>query len=423
MKASSYILLTAATTLGTSSLFGFAEFARGEFLLSTTARTTYDSRVLGGLNSSDDYIFSLEPRLIYRREAGQLKFEGNLGARISRYAEYDHLNSEDALALLRLRLPSDGASLPSGQLEVSYSEETDVNYDVNTRIREKTFQAKINSSVPLGLKTGFIFGASYRDDQRTLFSDRETWDGMAGFRYGDFLHGSSLELTYRHREVESTGRNSFGIPIDQRSDVYQATFSRPLYHNIRASFGYGYRILHRSRAETVTGEHKSEGSIISVNIVGPFLPESMFPKIESSLSLGYQQAETPGLNDTGGETFVGRAHVSWQARERTRIFVEARRSLELSVNDFTMEVTAFEIGVSQSIGNFIQAAASIGHDEREFRSLNRSDRAFTGNVNLSYRIAKAWSAHAGYRVRIADSAWSMADYSRHVVYVSANYTF
>lgn len=423
MKALKLLPLAAVATVCASSAFGFAEFARGEVVLSTTARAMYDSRVFGGVNAADDYIFTLDPRLIYRREAGQLKLETYAGTRINRHVEFQELDSEDFVGGIKLRLPADAATLPSGSFETSYDEHTDVNYDVNARMREKTFMSRIDANIPTGLKTAFALGGSFRKDERNHFNDRKTWDGTAAFRYGDFLGGSAFEARYRRLNVESTGGNPWGIPLDQSSDIYSLSFSRPIYHDVRGSISYGYRVLHRSTAEIFGGDSRSAGSIITVNLDGPFLPASRFPKLDSSLSFGYQKAESPGINDTGGSRFVGSAHIGWHARERTRLFIQARRSLELSINDLTVETTAAEIGVTQSVGNFTSTSASIGYEERDYRTVNRRDEALTAQLGASYRITAAWSASANYRLRATDSSATNADYARHVVWVAVNYTF
>ncbi|HWL17490.1 MAG TPA: outer membrane beta-barrel protein [Opitutus sp.] len=423
MKAPHVLLAVAATFTATSSLLAFAEFARGEAKLSTTARATYDSRVFGGVNGADDYIFSLEPLLIYRREAGQIRLESELGTRINRYLDFTELNSEDFVGSLRLRLPPEEGRRFSGTFLVSYDERTDVNYDVNTRVRQKNFLTSANALIPTGLKTSVVLGGSFRNDQRNQFSDRESWDGYAGFRYGNFLGGAMMELTYRHTDLESSGGNAWGIPLDQQSDTYSITFSRPIYNDFRGSLSYGYRILNRSRSEVFGRSDRSEGSIVTLRVDGPFLPESMFPKVETSFAIGYQKAESPGINDTGGERFVGSAHVTWHARERTDVFLDLRRSLELSINDLTVETSAVEIGVSQKIGAFIDANASIGREQRDYRTAGRKDHATIASAGLAYRINPAWSAHAQYRLRDSSSSWSNADYSRHVAYVSVNYIF
>lgn len=427
MKTPHLILCLSATILGGSTALGFTEFARGGLVLSTTARALYDSRMFGGLGPADDYIFTLDPRLIYRREAGLLKLEASAGVRVNRYLEFDELNSEDLVTSLKLWVPPEGPSIKSGSFESSYDEHTEVNYDVNLRIREKTFSNRFSADIPIGLKTALLLGGSYRDDQRNTFSDQQTWDGTAGFRYQNFLGGSAFDVRYRHLDLESSGDNELGIPLNQESDIYSATFSHPLYQEVRGSITYGYRVLNRSQAEVLTGlEERSAGSIFALGLNGPFLPQSIFPKLESSLSLGYQKNETPGINDTSSSRFVGSLNVSWHARERTRVFLDARRALVLSVNDLTVETTGFNVGVNQSIGDFTTASLSAGYEQREYQTidlLGRTDDVFMLQTSARYRITRAWSAAANYSLREAQSSEAVADYGRHLVSVEATYTF
>ncbi|HYD83860.1 MAG TPA: outer membrane beta-barrel protein [Opitutus sp.] len=423
MKASQVLLLVTTATLGSSIAHGFAQFARGEALLSTSASARYDSRVFGGVNASDDYIFTLYPQLIYRREAGLLKLDSNLGLRVNRYLDFEEMNSEDLVTSISLRLPPESSTMASGEFETRYDEHTEVNYDVNQRVREKTFVTRLDGALPTSLKTSILGGGSFSHEERNRFSDRETWSGNVGFRYGNFLGGSTFDVRYRRLEVESTGGNAWNIPLNQQSDIYSATLTRPIYHDVRAALSYGYRVLRRSGREVFGQDPRSGGSIISVRINGPFLPESKFPKVDTSITLGYQEAETPGVNDSGGSRFVGAMHVSWQARERTRVFFDARRSLELSINDLTVETTAFEARIGQSIGDFTTASIYAGYEERDYRTVGRQDDAIIGGLSAHYRITKYWSAEGNYRGRLTDSSAFIADYERHIVSLSVNYIF
>ena len=427
MKTPHLILCLSATILGGSTALGFTEFARGGLVLWCTARALYDSRMFGGLGPADDYIFTLHPRLVYRREAGLLKLEASAGVRVNRYLDFNELNSEDLVTSVKLWLPPEGPSISSGSFESSYDEHTEVNYDVNLRIREKTFSNRLSADIPIGLKTALLLGGSYRDDQRNAFSDQKTWDGTAGFRYQNFLGGSAFDVRYRHLDLESSGENELGIPLNQESDIYSATFSRPLYHDVRGSITYGYRVLNRSQAEILSGlEERSAGSIFALGLNGPFLPQTIFPKLESSLSLGYQKNETPGINDTSSSRFVGSLNVSWHARERTRVFFDARRALVLSVNDLTVETTGFNVGVNQTVGDFTTTSLSVGYEEREYQTidlLGRTDDVYLLQTGARYRITSAWSAAANYSLREAQSSEAVADYGRHLVSVEATYTF
>jgi hypothetical protein len=422
MKVSSLFALFAATTLGASVAFGFAEVARGELISATTARLVYDSRVFGGLNAADDYIFTLDPRLLYRREAGQLKLDSFVGVRINRYDNFSNLDSNDLESSIKLSLPAEGATLASGRFETNYDERTIVNYDINREVREKDFNATLDSVIPTGLKTSFLLGGTLRRDQRIHFGDRDSRDGNVGFRYQNFAGGTTVDFKYRRFQVKTTAEDG-GIPIDQKSDIYTVTVTRPLYHDVRAGLTYGYRILNRSQAETPDGMTRSAGSIVGLDLNGPFLPQSLFPKVESSLSLGYQKTETPGINDKGGTRLYGAMNISWHARERTRLFVNARRATELSINNLTVETTGANVGIQESVGNFTSLTASGGYEQRDYRTLGRSDDIYVFNVGAHYKITAKWSASADYNLRSAASSETAANYARSIVSLAVTYSF
>lgn len=423
MKTSVLLVCAGLACAATPSAFAFAEIGRGELLLSTTARATYDSRVLGGLNPADDYIFTLHPEFQYVREAAVLKLRGTAGVHFNRYREFDQFDSEDADALISVTLPGDSGRKLHGSLTSSYREDTDVNYDVNTRIRTRSFLTRFDSTWMTGLKTNLKLDGSFRNDERNQFSDRETIEGSFAFNYLDFLRGTDLNLRYRHLDTETSGDNSIGTPLDQVLRTYSAGLSRPIYAQVRGTVTYGYRILTRSAAETAARETRDEGSLYSVSLEGPFLSVTRFPKLESSLALSYHEADTPGINDTGTKRFMGAAQLAWHARERTRLSFNARRALELSINDITVETTSFSARVNQEIGTFVTASAGAGFEHRDFRGVRRSDDVYTFDAGVEYRATKAFATRANYRYRSTESSVTFADYGRHVASISASYTF
>ena len=420
-------ILAGAVLLAPHFAFGFAEIARGELDLKTTAKAAYDSRIFGGENSGSDYIFTLYPELTFRRDAGQLKLDSYAGVRVNRYVDYTQFNSEDLNAALNLNLPPDIGAPASGSFDASYIERTDINYDVNRRLREKTFFTRGNAEIPLGLKMAFLVGGSYAHELRNLYTDRDTWTGSGAFRYTDFLGGTSLELRYRRLEVDSTRNNiDFTIPdvpINQQSDIYTATLSRPIYGQVEGSLTYGWRELHRSAAEVPGADPNSGGSIIALNIDGPFLPRMMFPKLKSSFMIAYQKEQTPGINDLGGRRLIGNAQLSWQAREETNLFIDVHRSVELSVSNLTVTADGFDAGVHEDIGHFWTTSLTGGYEHRHYDLLARADDIYTFQADAVYRITRAWSANFDYSFRQSNSNYANADYARHIVAVSATYTF
>ncbi len=422
-SASTLLVLGSAFLVSASStLHAFYEFGRGELLLSTTASATYDSRVNGGLNSEDDLIFSIYPEFRYLRDAAQIKLEGSAGVRVNRYLDYGEYDSEDIRTNLVVRFPPDIGPRVSGVARLAYNESVDINYDVNERISTDTFLAHGEATIVTGLKTSVDLSAIFTDTDRDIYGTMEHLNLNAGFNYRNFLGGSVASLRYRRLEA-STQRTFSATEIDQNSDTFTVAFSRPVFGDVRGSISYGYRILRRDAAETTVRETEDNGSIFTVGLEGPFLPRSKFPKLTSGLYFSYQRAETPGVNDVGGNRIAGRLNIRWQARETTQIGINAERNQVLSVNNLTTESTRIYLNLDQDIGHFVKGFARLGYEERDYRGLTRNDDVYIASIGASYRATRAWTMSGNYRFRDSHSTLSLADYARHLVTISANYTF
>src|SRR5690606_27500852 len=118
------------------------------------------------------------------------------------------------------------------------------------------------------------------------------------------------------------------------------------------------------------GIGSSDGSVITASIDGPFLPERYFPKLTSSLSVSYQQSETPGINDRGGRWLRGAMKLSWEARERTKVHAQISRALELTANDMSVERTTYLLGADQGIGHAWTAHGSVSFEQLGFRGFD-----------------------------------------------------
>ena len=407
--------------LAASPGFGFADFARGEFLLSTTGNVTYDSRVNGGYNGDDDLIFGLRPEIRYSRPTAQIKLEGNAGVQFNRYLDHTDYNSDDAHANLRLVIPPDIGPRVSGVAEIGYNEQNDLNYDVNQRLYSKIFRAALNGNVATGLKTSIDAGGTFLHIDRDTYGVLNQRDGTLGFTYRDFLGGTDFGLHYRRLEA-STAETTFSPEIDQNSDTYSLTLSHPIYSDIRGSFTYGYRILHRAGWED-NGDTELSGSMFSLGIDGPFLPASRFPKLKSSASISYARADTPGVNDSGGNRFTGHVGLEWQARPETRLSINASRTLELSYDNRTAQTNSLYLGVHQDVGHFIELVGTAGYEHRDYPGAARNDDVYVASIGANYQATKAWSVSANYRLRDSESNLWTANYVRHLVSVAATYTF
>lgn len=399
-----------------------ADTPAGELLVSTIGSVTYDSRVDGGFDTSDDYIFSLQPLVHYRRDAAQIKLDAEAGVRFNRYVDHTQYDSDDIVSHVDLIFPPELGPRISGNLGFSYDENTTVNYDVNQRLHSKTLIAKARAVFVTGLKTDLTFDGIYTRMNRDTYGVLDHRNANLAFNYKDFLWRSDFSLQYRRLEAR-TERTLNNAEIDQSSDTITAVFSRPIYDEVKGSISYGYRFLHRATDETASHERQDNGSVLTLGLRGPFLPHVLFPKLDSILTVSYQKAETPGVNDTSGRRITGHLGLIWHAREMTTVSLRFDRSMQLSVNNFTTDTTRTYLDLEQKIGHFISGTASVGYEYNQYRPSLRNDDVYVVSIGGRYQATKAWRLGANYLFRDSQSSSYFSNYSRHVVSAYAAYTF
>ncbi len=437
MKTSRFtpaFLVALGSTLPALHSFGFAEFARGPILLDTKLTAGYDSYFIGSSSkdTSGDSFATLAPTLTYSRNAGRGSIDLAAGVSFTRYDRNSDQDSEDAHASASITLPTAPGSRLDGSLNASYTEETSVDDVVQDRIASKTAGLNLAFRYQLGLKTSLSESVRYNKSWRDgAYGDQETLGNNLGFTYSDFLGKTSLNLGHTYTSTSSGGVNERSASLDQESHAFSAGLSRPIYGSIKGSAGYGYRFLDRSAAETIIGQTQNNGGYFTLGLDGPFLPPARFPKLKSSLSLAYEQPTSLGINDTGGKTLTGNLGLSWDARERTSVSINASRNVNLTATDLSVETTQVALGVTERLGDFTTVTANLGYQWNTYRGVSREDNSLTGSLSAGRRLNKNWSLGAAYRFfRNENSSASTlaprlqgADYTRHLVTATLGYIF
>jgi hypothetical protein len=400
----------------------FEEIDHGALLLATTAAATYDSDIQGGPNANSDFIYSLYPDLLYKEDQSLLKVNAGAGITFQRYETYTQYNSNDADGHLNMDLgPSESLPL-SGTFDNSYVEKTDVDYDLNARVHTKTLSSALNGLYTLSRQLSIGATGSYVRIDRGSDGTQLMEGGGASLNYQDFLNAANVSLQYNRLEASASSVEG-GPTLDQISNSYSVVVSRPIYDDIKASATYGYRFLSRSADETEDSEPDADGSYYSVSLDGPFLPPNAFPKLKSLLSISYERATTPGINDQGGNRLVAAAHLTWSATDTTNLGVTADHSQELASNNLTVVSTDFLANVGQDIGHFVHAEVGGGYSRREYIGIARTDNVGTGYAHINYHATKALTVSLNYDVHATSSNDVLASYSRNQVRLSATYTF
>lgn len=431
----SALLAALASVSIPATCFGFADFAGGGVTLETEGRVTYDSYFIGAKTiGDDDYYASLHPQLKYVRKAGLAQLDGYAGVTLVRYRTYKEFNSEDFSAGFHSELPVDEGSRISGNVNITYAESKAIDYTVLDRIPTKSLGASLNLNYKLALKMGLSESLDYSNTSRRRYSDQSTLSNNFAFNYFNFLEGSTLSLSHGYIRTTSSGENILNADLDQTSNSLAASFSHPIVGQLIGEATYGYRVLHRSASESFLGQTRQKGSFYTLSLKGPFLPPSRFPKLQSSASITYEDARSPGINDLGQKTLEGNLGISWAARERTQVSLNAHRSIDLSATDISVVNTQASLSVEEKIGIATHLQGVIGYSWRDYRGVNRSDRTLDASLTASHQLTHFWSTGATYTYQknttdgenaTGPLAFRMRayDYNRHTVSIFVTNVF
>ena len=417
------------------------ELPSGTISLNTILTGTYDSYFIGTRDHDPDYYAVLSPQLSYAHNVGPTNLRAYAGVSINRYNTNSRYDSEDLSAGISSRFPVVEGSRLSGGLGTSYAESTQIDQIVNDRVATKTYQVNLDSSYRTGLKTTLSDGINYARNQRKIYGNQTIWSNTLGFSYADFLEDTNLNLSHVYTRTKSSAGNYASYvydpelignipdaPLDQTANSFNVGVAHPLYGKIIGEAIYGYMIMHRSAAETANHNTDEKSSSISLNVTGPLLPPERFPKVESSASISYQQSTSQGINDTGGKNVVGNVHLSWNARERTRLTIGATRSQSLGTNNFSVVTTGANFGVTESIGLATSLSGGTSYTWSSYRGSSRHDTEFEGTLALNHSLTKHWSLGANYVFQdhatdapptdFQAARYQLGDYTRHVVSLS-----
>jgi hypothetical protein len=413
-----------AAALLTGAASADIPIGEGSLALDLSDSIAYDSNVFGIPNGPGAFSDTLTPHAKFVRQAGEVEASSNASISFVHYFEQTQLNTNQVNFDTTLKIAPDTARKFSGTLMGSYLESSQLNTDVDARINSKTATFTDTSALITGPRTDLAFSGSYTDVTRSLASDQQLLDAQLQFDYKDFLVGNTVFVVTNYDRAQSSGQNVLGADLNQNSYAAALGLSRGFYHDaIQASLSYGYRVLYRAASETATGDTRQYSPVVAANLSGPFLPAKYFPKVRSQISLGYEEATTPGVDDPGDRALTGSLTAEWQARDTTVASFSATRSQRLSAQDLTVVSSDVLLSVEQTLRYNLTGTLSAGYDWDNFRGINRADRTVLANAGMKYVFARTWNAIFSYRFSDVESTLTSATYNRHVVSLAALHQF
>ena len=404
---------------------GSAEFqvGNGAIQLDTSLTGVYDSNLRASVNNISDYYLNFTPSLRYRRIGARFNTEASTSVQFKRFLDHHESNADDVSAQFGWDMRRTDGYTTGASLAFGYIERSDAVVEVNERVNSSTFFVNTAGEILVAGRNLFTAGLSYSTSRRNFGSDQMTSSGRVGYSFLGFTDGTVININYSNQKNKSE-ENIEGITVlDQTVDTGIVTVSHPIYVDFTGSAFYGYRHLDRGTQEFLLGRPNRSGPIYGISFDGPFLPKKYFSKTTGTFRLAYEQAQAPGLNDSGNERLVGQIDLAWTAREKTVVHFVASRSQNLSIDDNTVVNERTELFVSQGIGSFINTNFGVAYTNATFVNLERNDDRYEAHADATYRINRDWSSTIGYRYLHSESTAIFANYQRHVVSGTINYAF
>jgi hypothetical protein len=388
---------------------------RGDVSLGLSAIGTYDSNIGGNRNAPEDFSATTTPQIGYTRRAGDIEADASASLAFVRFNEQRQYDADNAQLAAGLKLSDTTFQKLSASVRGTYSETSDVNADLNARLKSATTSFTGQSAWVATSRMDLGLTGGYTQSDNSGASNVETITAGGTYGYHDFLYDNTLLAAYNFQATRSSSANIRGAALDQTSHVLTLGLGRPLYRDVYGRASAGYRFLERSAAETAAGQTQQSGLVLDASIDGPFLPRKYFPKVTSHARIFYDDATMPGINDTGTKQLGADVSIVWEAGPASTWSLLATRSQRLSVTDFTVLSTDVSLTLAQKLRYNLTGSLAATHSWESFRGLAREDRRRSLRADLAYQFAVHWHAALTYQFESVLSSVRLSAYERHLV--------
>lgn len=346
------------------------EFLGGGLGLETASELTYTDNLFLNREAFEDIYLSIEPRVVYRREAGIFRFQAELGNRMTAYRDADDLNAQDWRTSLRLSGPHRDRSRLRVEGEASWEEQSDVAREVGAQVVRDTLRLRGSAQWRANEKTELRVAGELTEDQPE----------------GNAIDSRTTDLRLEGLWIYSENLNLLG----------------------------GYR-LQTIDYDGLFGDLSLGTDTLYVGLRG-----EVTEKLSGSLELGYSLAE----EDFRANTLFYAVDLEWEESDKRRWYVRGQRDTEASLIGDDLINTRLELGVVQAFREKISGTASIGAGRLERSgAFTRSDDLLSAGVGLSFAMDAGRSLAADLRYEDSSSTDAFNTYSSLTATLSFNLRF
>ncbi len=345
------------------ALIKFAN-AQGDLFVTGAAGVTYDSNLFATSAEQDDTSYNASVELEYKRKAGLIGVNGNLGWY---FGFYDRFESEDyADPRGRVELTKDSGRT-TGSLLLGAARQSRTEAALNLRTTSWDYDASLNVKYPV--------------------IERYTITGLLAYNRRDFTENTTLV------------------------DLNTYTASADLFYVYRSDRdllgGYRYRVTDTS-SNTRNYDHA-----FTLGVSGRILP-----KLNGTVRGGFQsrRSERSFGATQHFDAVTASASATWIASRRWNVIASASRDFSTLATDVSVESTSLGLDTSYALTAKASLLGGVGLGWLKHLGLpteRRDDTYFTYNAGASYTFSDRLKVSLTYFYYQNWSSRSFSDYDRH----------
>lgn len=354
-------------------------FLDGGVFINVGAAAAYNTNIFANAEEEGDFYLTLMPDLQYIREAGLLRLEARAGIEVIRFLDFGDQDTEDLFTSLSLSYPNYPGKEPREfLLDVGWREKSGSNDFLGTRVHSEILDGSLRGRREISDRLGLRAGAGYINEQFSggNFSEIDTWSLSA-----DAIHIYSEHLEtfigYRYRHTETAGVKRRSLEIDD--------------HLVQAGL---------------------EGQLTA--------------RIAGLVSAGVQQ-RLFGEDDLDDDLRpYGSVAVTWAPRARSLLSLEGIKDFSVTPDDRSVDSTSLRLVLKQGVYGGFSLEPEIAYTSLRLErpdDQGRDDTRYEAGIGFIYDLASGASAALRYSFMNQTSDDPFAEYTRHLIDLSAAIRF
>lgn len=363
----------AGLTLSAETVFGLIKLDDGhdQYFVTGGAGLTYDSDIFASSTGEADTSIDASLDLEYRRKAGLLGVNADLGWNFAHFFRFNNQDYADPHFSAELTKDS---GRTTGSIKVDARREDRTDTVINTRTQSWTYEAELNVKYPV--------------------IERYSLAGNLGFGRQDFLNNDLLT----DFDTYTAGANL----------LYALNSTRDL------SVGYRYRAT-QTAADTLDQDHA-----ITIGVDG-----KIAGKFNGTARVGVQEraiARRDGHHESHA-SLTASLSTTWTVTSRFAVIGDASRDFSTAATDVSVDATNVGLTAQYSFNAKLIGFVGVNYGHVDFIdaiSGGRRDDSISFNTGLTYTYSERFKLTASYSFTHNWSTFTVGNYDRHLVSINVS---